>query len=554
MSEKVRVQVLGMEYDFRKGTPLHEIGSFFQDKFEHRIISARVNGNMKELTHKVVHDAEIEFLTIGDEDGNRAYRRTLYLVLCSAVDDLLGSRASNQLTIEHSVSRGLYCSLEGHEITDELLSRITIRMQEIAESAVPIVKEDISREEAIEFFRERGMNDKADAFYFRRDSEVHVYKLGDTADYYYGIMGPDTSYAKYFSLIRYSKGFVLQTAAPGEPEKIPEFRPYENIFNALEEATTWGREVLGVNTVADLNNSIADGKFESLVLVQEALQEKEIARIAQEIIAKKRRIVLIAGPSSSGKTTFSHRLSIQLRVSGVTPHPIPIDNYYLDRSLCPRDENGDYNFEIIEALDIPKFNQDMKDLLDGKEVLLPIFDFTRGKRSETGVPLKIGDSDVLVIEGIHALNDRLTEFIDSSSKYRIYISALTWLNMDRHSRIPTTDARLIRRICRDARTRGTPAAETIAMWGSVRRGEDTNIFPFQENCDATFNSSLVYEFSILKQYAEPLLFSVKPGTAQFNEARRLLKFLNYFLGVSGDKIPSNSIIREFTGGSCFNVG
>ncbi|MBQ7864642.1 MAG: nucleoside kinase, partial [Lachnospiraceae bacterium] len=364
---------------------------------------------------------------------------------------------------------------------------------------------------------------------------------------------PNTGYVKWFDVIDYEGGFMLLLPSKKEPCSVAPFKEQKKLFATLTESEKWGREV-GLETVGDLNNQICSGSLSDMILVQEAQQERKIGEIAKDIAARGGvKFVMIAGPSSSGKTTFSHRLSIQLRTLGLVPHPIALDDYFVNRELTPRDENGDYNFECLEAIDVKQFNEDMSRLLNGETVELPTFNFKTGKREYNGKYKKLGPEDILVIEGIHGLNEKTSYSLPNESKYKIYISALTNINIDEHNRIPTTDGRLLRRMVRDARTRGTGARRTIEMWPSVRRGEEENIFPFQEEADAMFNSVLIYELAVLKQYAEPLLFGITKDMPEYYEAKRLLKFLDYFLGVSSEPIPNNSICREFVGGSCFHA-
>ena len=401
-------------------------------------------------------------------------------------------------------------------------------------------------------FKEQGMYDKVRLFQYRRVSSCNVYSIDHYEDYHYGYMVPSTGYIKCFDLILYSAGFVLQLPAMENPEELTPFEPKKKLFRVLKESDDWGK-MLNVDTVGALNDVIAEDGFGDLMLVQEALQEKKIAEIAERIERELKQFILIAGPSSSGKTTFSHRLSIQLRAHGLNPHAIAMDDYFVDRELTPKNLDGSYNFECLEAIDLDQFNNDMKCLLEGKTVEIPRFNFHTGKREYKGDYLTLGNGDVLVIEGIHALNPKSSELLPDDNKFKIYISALTSLNIDLHNRISTTDGRLIRRLVRDARTRGNSARDTISMWASVRRGEEKNIFPYQEEADVMFNSALLFELSVIKQYAEPLLFSIPHEAPEYQEAKRLLKFLDYFMGVSGEDVPKNSILREFIGGSCFRV-
>lgn len=551
-NEKIQVTILDEMFEYASGISLQEISRDFQERFPHRILLSRVNGKLKELHHHLRKNCQVEFLTTANKIGNMTYRRTATLVLTKAVTDVLGK--DSELIVDFSVDKGYYCEIKNHvTINDEIIEKLQNRMVELTKMDIPIIKKNINTREAMELFKLNGMNEKEKLFKYHRASRVNIYQLDNIIDYYYGYMAPSTGYIPDYRLIPYKEGFVIQMPVAAAPEIVPDFNPSEKIFNVLKEASIWGERLEICNT-GKLNDCIANGGFMDLVLVSEALQEKNIAGIAEEIYRSGKRIVLIAGPSSSGKTTFSHRLSIQLRAKGLKPHPIPVDDYFVDRELTPKDEQGNYNYECLEALNIEQFNKDLQDLLAGERVELPIFNFVSGK-SEYGKNnfLQIGSDEVLVIEGIHCLNDALTYSIPKESKYRVYISALTQLNLDEHNRIATTDGRLIRRIVRDAAHRGASAAHTIAMWDSVRRGEESNIFPFQENADAQFNSALVYELCILKQFAEPLLFNIQPGQPEYEEAKRLLKFLDYFIGVTSENIPKNSILREFIGGSYFNV-
>ena len=551
---KIHLKVREKIFEYEAGLTLETISRDFQKAYPHDIILARVDGKLAELMKTIDEDVSVEFITTGEIIGNEAYRRTASMMMLKAFQDVMGRENFERLTVQYSLDRGYYCELiSDTSLTKELLDRVKLRMQEIQKENIPIIKKSMPKREAIEIFREHKMYDKVNLFHYRRSSRINVYTLEDTVDYFYGYMAPNTSYVRYFDLYLYDDGFVLQMPEPASPETVDAFEPPEKLFNVLKQSARWG-ELLGVRTVADINNALADGSFSELMLVQEALQEKKIAEIAESIIESGKRIILIAGPSSSGKTTFSHRLSIQLRAHGLKPHPIPVDNYFVNREDTPLDEYGKPNFECLEALDIKELNKDLQGLLAGEEVELPVFNFVTGKREMSGEKMQIGDRDVLVIECIHSLNDAMTYSIDQSNKFKIYISALTQLNIDEHNRIPTTDARLLRRIVRDAAKRGTNAAKTISMWQSVRRGEEENIFPYQENCDVMFNSVLIYELAILKQYAEPLLFSVREDQPEYETAKYLIKFLGYFLGASSENVPNNSILREFIGGSCFNVG
>ena len=533
---------------------LKELADKAQPEFKDQIVLARVNGKLCELWKKVYPDSKIEYITTAQSDGLLTYKRSATLIMLKAIYDVYGHTDIERVKVEFSLSKGYYCTVKGNvSVNDEFICRVKARMREIVDGDMPIIKHTIPKDEAVKHFGNHGMYDKEKLFRYRKSSTVNVYRLDGFEDYYYGYMVPSSGYIQHYELFLYDKGFVIQFPTVENTKDIPEFAPQNKLFKVLDESTEWCR-MLGVETVGDLNETIVSGNIKELILVQEALQEKKLADIAQRISDDpSKKFIMIAGPSSSGKTTTSYRLAIQLRAHGMRPHQISLDNYFVDREFTPKDENGDYNFECLEALDIEQFNKDMTALLNGERVELPSFNFKLGKREYNGDYKELGPSDVLVIEGIHGLNDRLSYSLPKESKFKIYLSALTQLNIDEHNRIPTTDGRLIRRIVRDAQTRGTSAKKTIAMWPTVRKGEEENIFPFQEEADVMFNSALIYELALLKQYAEPLLFGIGRDEPEYPEANRLIKFLDYFLGIPNDFIPINSIAREFIGGSCFNV-
>lgn len=533
---------------------LKELADKAQPEFKDKIVLARVNGKLCELWKKVYPDSKIEYITTAQSDGLLTYKRSATLIMLKAIYDVYGHTDIERVKVEFSLSKGYYCTVKGNvSVNDEFICRVKARMREIVDGDMPIIKHTIPKDEAVKHFGNHGMYDKEKLFRYRKSSTVNVYRLDGFEDYYYGYMVPSSGYIQHYELFLYDKGFVIQFPTVENTKDIPEFAPQNKLFKVLDESTEWCR-MLGVETVGDLNETIVSGNIKELILVQEALQEKKLADIAQRISDDpSKKFIMIAGPSSSGKTTTSYRLAIQLRAHGMRPHQISLDNYFVDREFTPKDENGDYNFECLEALDIEQFNKDMTALLNGERVELPSFNFKLGKREYNGDYKELGPSDVLVIEGIHGLNDRLSYSLPKESKFKIYLSALTQLNIDEHNRIPTTDGRLIRRIVRDAQTRGTSAKKTIAMWPSVRKGEEENIFPFQEEADVMFNSALIYELALLKQYAEPLLFGIGRDEPEYPEANRLIKFLDYFLGIPNDFIPINSIAREFIGESCFNV-
>lgn len=553
MEKKVVVTIHGENKEYAAGTSLLQIASEYQKLYDNQIILAYKNDNLRELTKIVEEDCTISFVTTSDDPGYLTYTRGLTFVLVKAIYNELKGKIE-KVMLEYSIGNGLYIELVGDVKLDEtVLSNIKKRMNDIIAADIPFEKRSIGTTDARKLFYKYGMFDKHLLFRYRRVSKANIYSLGGFEDYYYGYMPPSTGMLKYFDLKLYKGGIVLVRPEKKQPTLVKEFIPRDKLFATMAQANDWGK-TMGIETVGSLNELITKGEISDLMLVQEALQERRIGEIAEQIKAAGNcKFVMIAGPSSSGKTTFSHRLSIQLRANGLHPHPIAVDDYFINREDTPKDEFGNYNFEALEAIDIKQFNEDMTSLLEGKVVELPTFNFKTGKREYKGNVKQLGPNDILVIEGIHGLNDELSYSLPKESKFKIYISALTQLNIDEHNRIKTTDGRLIRRMVRDARTRGTSAKETIAMWNSVRRGEEENIFPYQESADVMFNSALIYELSVLKQYAEPLLFGIDEGCKEFVEAKRLLKFLDYFLGVSSEKVPQNSMLREFIGGSCFNV-
>ena len=548
-----QVKIHGITKEYPEGTTWMEVVREHQKEYEYDILLVRVNGKLQEL-HKQVKDCELSFVTAKDKPGMSAYQRSASLMMLKAFYSVAGPGNVEKLMIDFSIGRGFFVEARGNFVLDqEFLDAVKAKMREYVERKIPIMKRSVSTDDAIELFEKLGMYDKARLFRYRMVSRVNIYSIDGFEDYYYGYMVQNTGYIKHFDLIPYHYGFVMVMPDRNTPDILHKFAPSDKLFAPLSESTEWGRR-MDLEPVGALNARIAKGAMSHLILIQEALQEKKIAEIAAQIAARKNaRFVMIAGPSSSGKTTFSHRLSVQLEAIGLKPHPIAVDNYFVNRVDSPRDEHGNYNYEILECLDVELFNRDMTGLLEGKRVELPYYNFKKGVREYKGNFLQLGEGDILVIEGIHCLNDRLSYTLPADSKFKIYISALTQLNIDEHNRIPTTDGRLLRRMVRDARTRGSSARETIRMWPSVRRGEEENIFPFQEEADAMFNSALVYELAVLKQYAQPLLFAIPRDSEEWLEAKRLLKFLDYFIGVSSEDIPKNSILREFIGGSCLNV-
>lgn len=551
----LNIRVRGQEKVYPEGTTYGEIAKEWSDTEKYPIVLANVNGRLCELFKKAEDGNQVDFLTTADKAGHSTYVRSLLLLLLKAMYHVVGDNSRiDRVGVHFIVSDGCYCTMKGEaELNQKFLDEVKEDMQRMVREALPISKYSVSTWQAVEKFRDYRMYDKEQLFRFRRNSRVNLYNLDGFEDYFYGYMVPDTSCLTQFDLKLFEDGFVLLYPTLDQPDRVPDFAPEMKIYGVQKESMEWGAR-LGIPTVGALNHYIVHHRTKDLIMIQEAYHEKKIAQIAEQIASDpQKKIVLIAGPSSSGKTTFSHRLSTQLSVYGLKPHPIPVDDYFVEREQTPKDEDGNYNFECLEALDVQKFNQDMCALLAGETVELPEFNFKTGHREYKGKYKKLGKDDILVIEGIHCLNEKLTFSLPRESKFKIYISALTQLNIDEHNRIPTTDGRLLRRIVRDARTRGADAKRTIGMWSSVRRGEENYIFPYQEEADIMFNSALIYELAVLKLYAEPLLFSIQPEDPEYQEAKRLLKFLDYFVPIPADEIPNNSLIREFIGGGCFDI-
>ena len=547
------LMIEGRARNYEKGTTYEAIAAEYQPSYKDTIALVTVNGKLKELTKKVDRDGVLTFLTTATAIGHRTYCRTAEMIMIKAVNEILGRDI--RVKIEFSVGNGIYSSLKNYDgpVDEELASRIEEKMREIVERNYPITKKTYPIDDAIELFRRQGMTDKEKLFRFRRSSTVNVYNLEGYCDYFYGHMFPATGYITAFRMEAYEDGLVLVLPTQDKPGEAAEWVGQKSLFDTLFMTSEWG-DLVNISTVGDLNEQICNGNISDMILVQEALQERRIGDIAEAIVdAEDVRFVMIAGPSSSGKTTFAHRLSIQLRSFGMNPHIINLDNYFVNREKTPIDEDGNYNYECLEAIDLELFNGDMLDLLDGEEVELPTFNFLTGRREYKGNKMRLGENDILVVEGIHCLNPETAEQLPAENLFKIYASALTSLNIDEHNRIPSTDARLLRRMTRDARTRGYDATETIARWRSVRDGEEQYIFPYQEEADEVFNSVLIYELAVLKQFAEPLLFKVPQGTPEYYEAKRLLKFLEYFVGVDTAAVPTNSICREFVGGGCFPI-
>lgn len=514
------------------------------------VLGARVNNRIRELSNEVYCDSEIEFIDITTSDGIRMMQRGLIFLLYLSAKMVFPEK---KLKVLHSIGNGLYCEL-GDWVTSKDLIKIKNKMSELIELDLAFKKEKLDKREAIRQFNENGDFEKVRLFKFRKKSTVNVYRCGDLEyiNYFYGYLPPSTGCLTPFDIEIYGQGFLLLTPTQDSPEKLPERNELPKFSQVFLQYQRWG-EILNIETVGDLNQKIADGKIKEVILMAEALHAKKISKMAEEISKNlEKRIILIAGPSSSGKTSTAKRLSLQLMAEGLRPLTISLDDYFVDREKTPKDENGNYDFESIHALDLELFNQNLIQLLDGKAIIPPKFNFVNGKRFYNGREIKIGKDQPIIIEGIHGLNEKLTSRIPRSKKFKIYVSALTQLGIDDINRIPTTDTRLLRRIVRDNMSRGHSALKTIEMWPSVRRGETRNIFPFQEEADYMFSSALVYELAVLKMYAEQLLMQISDDDPQNTESKRLLKFLEYFMPVTNiEFIPRNSIIREFIGGSIF---
>jgi len=512
------------------------------------VVAALVNGELRELTYPLQSNARVDSVLLSDSDGVRIYRRSLVFLLVTAVRELFPQA---QIFVDHSLPfGGFFCQVWGREpFNEEELAQIEARMRQIVAEDAPITREHVPLDEAIQMFRTRGEEEKAQLLARRRKGYLSLYNLRGSRDYFHGYMVPATGYLRYFALHQWPPGFVLQYPRRHWPTDLRPVRTYPQLAAIFREYGEWLR-LLGVESVSGLNEAIANGRIREIILVSEALHEQRVAQTA-DLIARYRgevRVVLIAGPSAAGKTTFSKRLSVQLLAHGIRPFPLELDNYFVDREKTPRDEHGEYDFEVLEALDIPLFNQHLLALMQGEKVQLPRFNFHTGHR-EKGETVQIGPDHIIVVEGIHGLNPQLVPSLPEECLFRIYLSALTQLNIDRHNRVPTTDTRLIRRIVRDTTYRGYTAEETLKRWESVRRGEKRHIFPYQEHADVMFNSALVYELAVLKPLVEPLLLQVEPSSPRRVEAKRLLSFLQWFEPCGPDLIPDNSILREYIGGS-----
>ncbi|WP_317308443.1 nucleoside kinase [Phocaeicola plebeius] len=539
--------------EFPEGSSLLDIYNGFNLAMPYGPVSAKVNNKVESLDFRVYYNKDIEFLDITSSSGMRTYVRSLFFILVKAVEELY---PQGNISLEHPISKGYFCKLHiDRTIGLDDVQRIKQKMQEIIAADIPYTRTESHTEEVVRLFEKRGMPDKARLLDTYGQLYSYYYQLGDTVDCYYSSLVPSTGYIHLFDIVKYYDGLLLRIPNRENPTKLEEVVKQEKMLEVFQEYHRWN-QILGISTVGDLNVACNEGHATDLINVSEALQEKKIAQIADEIThrdqdGKRVKLVLISGPSSSGKTTFSKRLSIQLMTNGLKPYPISLDDYFVNRNDTPLDENGKHDFESLYAVDLPFFEEQLTTLLNGGEVELPRYNFTTGKREMSGKKLRIDEHMILIIEGIHALNPALTSHIPNENKYKVYVSALTTILLDNHNYIPTTDNRLLRRIIRDYKYRNYSAEETIARWPSVRAGEEKWIFPYQENADAMFNSALLFELAVLKDYVEPVLRKVPNRCPEYSEAHRLLRFLNYFVSVQDKELPPTSLLREFLGGSSF---
>jgi len=548
----IYIEDLNEKRSYPVGTCLQTILNDISPLLNTKVLGAMVNNKLKELTYEIYKPKTIKFIDYTHPAGKRMYLRSLTFILYKAVQEVFPDVG---FRVEHSISNGLYCRIKDKNtiLTPESVALIKQKMIDLVKADIPFERNEIETERAIQLFESQGLTEKTKLLRTRGNLYTSVYKLDNTVDYFYGFILPCTGLVDIFDLKHYYNGMLLMAPDKKDPSTVEPILEQEKMLQIFSEYKRWGK-ILGISNIGDLNRSVEENNISELIKIYEAMHEKKISQIADRIRKKwkKIKIILIAGPSSSGKTTFGKRLAIQLKVSGIKPLNLSLDNYFVNRELTPLDENGEYDFESIEALDVKLFNENLLDLLEGKEIDLPKFSFETGERYYDGEKLKINGKNVLVIEGIHALNPKLTSLVSDEVKFKIYISALTSISIDGHNRIHSTDNRLIRRIVRDHRYRNYSALDTIKRWQSVRRGEEKNIFPFQENADVMFNSALPYELGVLKRHAEPILKQIQPNQTEFSEANRLLKFFSYFLPIPDDEIPPTSLMREFLGGSTFD--
>lgn len=552
MTSYIKVNIGDNVHELSKNCSLEELSNQHKDKVSHTIIAAKVDNEIQPLSYTLPNDCTVTFIDRSSEDGMRIYVRSLTMLLIRACKELF---PDFDVKIGHSLNKGLYCEfLNGNFLTPRLVNKIEARMKEIVLLAEPFERMEINVDQAKEELAKMTYYDKAELLNYRLEKTIPLYRFGWTTDCHYGIMLPNASYLDCFDLKYYLPGLILRFPQKDNPDSLPDYLDNPKLFNVFSQTENWAK-LINVTTVVDLNKKIELGTSNELIHISEALHEKQISQIADRIYELRQHLhlILIAGPSSSGKTTFAQRLKIHLMVNGLNPIPISMDNYYLDRKSIPVDENGERDLEALSTIDVELLNEHLSRLIQGERVEMPRFNFKKGIREFRGDYVSIDNKQPIIIEGIHGLNEQLTPMIPRINKYKIYISALTQLNIDRHNHIPTTDTRLIRRIVRDNKFRGASIGDTLTMWASVRRGEERNIFPFQELADVMFNSALTYELAVLKPYILPLLESIKKDNPHFTEANRLLKFMKYFKEMDGAHIPATSILKEFIGGSCLDI-
>lgn len=547
--EKVKVTYLGKSYMYPKDITLEDISKDFQENYSETIIMAEVNGRPYELNYKVTDDVTVDFFDLTSSTGNRVYESGLIFVLEKACLNMLNS----EIEVKYSIDKGIYIKTY-KKITKEDLDKVSREMKEIVKRNLPIQKNLVNRLEAIEYYKSTKSYDKVNVLKYSVNTNVNLYRLMDIYNYFFSYLPVSTGALKEFKLTYIDQNsFVLRYPNIYYLNKIPVYKHHDKLFNEFKKYDEWS-EKLGIENVSSLNNKVTKGNVDDIVLLSENIQNNSLFKIAETIYNnKKLKLILLAGPSSSGKTTTSKKLELFLKGFGLNPIAISIDNYFVDRDKTPRLPDGSYDFESLNAINVELFNRNLKDLLDGKEVTLPVYNFITGKSELSDESIKLGEKEILIVEGLHALNEELTYSIDKKNKYKIYLCPLTVLSLDNHNRIRTTDNRLLRRIVRDNRTRGYSASDTLSTWSKVREGEEKYVFPFQDEADVIFNTSLIYELGVLKTYAEPLLYSVEENDPMYKEAVRLLNLLKNILPISNDYIPVDSIVREFVGGGYFKL-
>ena len=545
-----QVTCRGEVKEFKEDTPLKEIALYFQKYYEFAILTSRVNGDFTDLSKTLDKDSEIEFFTRADEFGNKVYSKSARFILCLAVQRILGKKA--KVIMRHSQDRGVYFTIEKAKITDNFIKQLNEEFQKIVDDDYKFMHLTVSRLEASDYFSKRSMDDKVNILKFMSNTYVNLYRLYNMYDFYYDKMAYSTKDIDSFKLYQYKEGFILQLPDVFNPSEVVDVKNNDKIYEKFKECETFGKSI-NLNNASDLNFQVANNNIKDIILMSEAYYNNQIANITDDIIEKKKKVVLLAGPSSSGKTTTANKISIYLSSKGYNTKVISIDDYFFSLNDRKKDIEGNVDFESINVVDTDLFNEQISKLLSGEDVYLSRYNFQTGKREFDTEVTHLEKNDIIVVEGLHALNDKLTELIDKRYKYKIYISPLTSLNIDNHNHVHTSDMRKLRRIIRDSRTRNVDALNTIKMWSNIRRGERQNIFPYQNNVDAVINSSLMYELGVLKTYALPLLYSVPVDAKEYPEALRLIRFLNNFLPIPSDDIPNDSVLREFIGGNIFKV-